>query len=217
MSTDISTTTSYVTDRSTPIVVSGPRAHVFFWLVLATAATVSITGNATYAVLHAQGAPTVAAAVAIVPPVALLAAVHGVTILMRAHARAHITHLLASCMTVLIAAGAFWLSFTALRALAVLAGIPEREAWLWPLIIEGSMAQATVALLALAHSPIPRVHGTAALVDESADVSTGSRVSVSVGMPCADEGYAAAGATEAVAEPAPLCQTRMRPVGLLVC
>ncbi|MFX0573737.1 DUF2637 domain-containing protein [Nocardia nepalensis] len=55
-------------------------------------------------------------------------------------------------MTVLIAAGAFWLSFTALRAMALLAGVPVNEAWLWPLIVEGSMAQSTVALLALAHS-----------------------------------------------------------------
>ncbi|VFA98035.1 DUF2637 domain-containing protein [Nocardia cyriacigeorgica] len=55
-------------------------------------------------------------------------------------------------MTALIAAGAFWLSFTALRSLAVTAGVPGKEAWLWPLIIEGSMAQSTVALLALAHS-----------------------------------------------------------------
>ncbi|WP_433620869.1 DUF2637 domain-containing protein [Nocardia sp. CA-120079] len=125
-----------------------PRAHGFFWTVLTAAATVSITGNATQAVLHDTALP----AVAIIPPLALLAAVHGVSVLARAHAGARSTHLIATAMTALIATGAFWLSFTALRSLAITAGVPHGEAWLWPLIIEGSMAQATVALLALAHT-----------------------------------------------------------------
>ncbi|WP_433755782.1 DUF2637 domain-containing protein [Nocardia sp. CA-135398] len=129
-----------------------PRAHAFFWCTLIAAAGVSIAGNATQAVLHTVASPVVAASVAIVPPIALLFAVHGVSILLRAHAAAHATRLIATAMTVLIAAGAFWLSFTALRAMALLAGVPVSEAWLWPLIVEGSMAQSTVALLALAHS-----------------------------------------------------------------
>ncbi|MEC3918413.1 DUF2637 domain-containing protein [Nocardia sp. CDC160] len=138
------------------------RAHTsFFWCVLLTAATVSITGNATHAVLHAHALPAIAAAVAIVPPIALLAAVHGVTVLLRAHAHARWMHLLATVMTVLIAVAAFRLSFTALRDLAALAAIPQPEAWLWPVIIEGSMTQATVALLALAHTGSTRAHATA--------------------------------------------------------
>ncbi|MGW1742063.1 DUF2637 domain-containing protein [Nocardia sp. NPDC001965] len=138
--------------RAQQAAVRPPRTHTFFWAVLIAAAAVSITGNALHALLHAPTLPMLAAAVAVIPPLALLAAVHGVALLLRAHARARGTHLVATAMTALIAAGAFWLSFTALRALAVTAGIPAREAWLWPLIIEGSMAQATVALLALAHS-----------------------------------------------------------------
>lgn len=39
--------------------------------------------------------------------------------------------------TVLIAVGAFWLSFTALTDLAVRAGIPAGQAWVWPLIVDG--------------------------------------------------------------------------------
>lgn len=133
-------------------VATDKRAHTFFWCVLFTSAAVSVTGNAVHAVLHAHALPVVAAAVAVVPPITLLAAVHGVTVLLRAHAPARWIHVLATVMTVLIAAGAFRLSFTALRDLAVLAAVPDAEAWLWPIIIEGSMAQATVALLALAHS-----------------------------------------------------------------
>ncbi|MEV6336575.1 DUF2637 domain-containing protein [Nocardia vinacea] len=129
-----------------------PRAHAHFWTVLTAAAIVSITGNATQALLHDTALPAVAATVAVIPPLALLAAVHGVSVLLRAHAGARGTHVVATTMTAFIAIGAFWLSFTALRSLAITAGVPHGEAWLWPSIIEGSMAQATVALLALAHS-----------------------------------------------------------------
>ncbi|MGO4518924.1 DUF2637 domain-containing protein [Terriglobus sp. 2YAB30_2] len=150
--------------RTTPSEVTTPksRAHTFFWAVLAAAVTVSITGNATQALLHDTALPVVAAAVAIIPPLALLAAVHGVTVLARAHTATRATRWVATAMTVLIATGAFWLSFTALRSLAITAGVPHGEAWLWPLIIEGSTAQSTVALLALAHSTHSheRVHAT---------------------------------------------------------
>ena len=131
-----------------------PRAHAFFWTVLTAAAIVSITGNATQALLHDTALPAVAAAVAVIPPLALLAAVHGVSVLLRAHAGARATHVIATAMTAFIAIGAFWLSFTALRSLAITAGVPHGEAWLWPLIIEGSMAQSTVALLALTMYPL---------------------------------------------------------------
>ncbi|MFI6958579.1 hypothetical protein ACIBJI_34575 [Nocardia sp. NPDC050408] len=47
--------------------------------------------------------------------------------------------------------------------------VPHSEAWLWPLIIEGSMAQSTVALLALAHSTHGDEHpyATGHVVDDS--------------------------------------------------
>ncbi|MGY2126381.1 DUF2637 domain-containing protein [Nocardia gipuzkoensis] len=152
--TDLALTSSTDTARTSDsgAVTPKSRAHGFFWTVLAAAATVSITGNATQALLHDTALPVVAAAVAVIPPLALLAAVHGVTVLARAHTATRATRWVATAMTVLIATGAFWLSFTALRSLAITAGVPQAEAWLWPVIIEGSMAQATVALLALAYS-----------------------------------------------------------------
>lgn len=52
--------------------------------------------------------------------------------------------------TVLIAAGAFWLSFTALADLAGRSGIDEGQAWAWPLIVDGIIVVATVAVVALA-------------------------------------------------------------------
>ncbi len=135
------------------------RAHAFFWRVLITAAVVSIVGNATHAVLHAPDRWGLAVGVAVVPPSALLTAVHGVAVLSRAHGTARPTRLLAIAMTLLITGGAFRLSFTALRSLALISGVPAGEAWLWPLIIEGSMAQATVALLVIAGPvPVHRAH-----------------------------------------------------------
>lgn len=52
--------------------------------------------------------------------------------------------------TVLIALGAFWLSFTALADLARRSGISEDQAWAWPLIVDGIIVVATVSVVALA-------------------------------------------------------------------
>ncbi|MFC9871768.1 DUF2637 domain-containing protein [Nocardia salmonicida] len=131
------------------------RAHVFFWTELCIAAGVSVVGNATQAVLHTTAMPAVAATVAVIPPLALLSAVHGVALLTRAHTASPTARRAATALTVVIAGGAFWLSFTALRALAITAGVPAAEAWLWPLIVEGSMTQSSLALLTLAHTERP--------------------------------------------------------------
>lgn len=52
--------------------------------------------------------------------------------------------------TVLIALGAFWLSFTALADLAERAGIVASQAWVWPLIVDGIIVVATISVVALA-------------------------------------------------------------------
>ena len=52
--------------------------------------------------------------------------------------------------TVFIALGAFWLSFTALADLAARSGIDRGQAWAWPLIVDGIIVVATVAVVALA-------------------------------------------------------------------
>ncbi|NHN54354.1 DUF2637 domain-containing protein [Calidifontibacter sp. DB0510] len=52
--------------------------------------------------------------------------------------------------TVFIAGGAFWLSFTALADLAVRSGVGGSQAWAWPLIVDGIIVVATVAVVALA-------------------------------------------------------------------
>ncbi len=57
--------------------------------------------------------------------------------------------------TVFIAAGAFWLSFTALADLARRSGIDAGQAWAWPLIVDGIIVVATVAVVALAGQQRP--------------------------------------------------------------
>lgn len=51
--------------------------------------------------------------------------------------------------TVLIGAGAFWLSFTALADLAVRSGIGGGQAWIWPLLVDGLIVVSTIAVVAL--------------------------------------------------------------------
>ncbi len=51
--------------------------------------------------------------------------------------------------TVFIAAGAFWLSFTALADLARRSAISASQAWAWPLIVDGIIVVATVSVVAL--------------------------------------------------------------------
>lgn len=44
---------------------------------------------------------------------------------------------------------AFLLSYQALQGLAVLAGVPAAEGWLWPLIVDGVILEATISVVAL--------------------------------------------------------------------
>ena len=57
--------------------------------------------------------------------------------------------------TVFIALGAFWLSFTALADLAARSGVDRGQAWAWPLIVDGIIVVATVAVVALAGWTVP--------------------------------------------------------------
>ncbi len=56
---------------------------------------------------------------------------------------------LSICGTFLLAVGAFWLSFTTLRGLAAMAGVPAEQAWVWPLIVDGVIVEATISVVAL--------------------------------------------------------------------
>ncbi|MHC9043320.1 DUF2637 domain-containing protein [Microbacterium saperdae] len=51
--------------------------------------------------------------------------------------------------TLVLALGAFWLSFTTLQDLAIMAGISAGQAWVWPLIVDGVILEATISVVAL--------------------------------------------------------------------
>ena len=61
-----------------------------------------------------------------------------------------LTRTAAVVITVGIGVASFVLSFTALADLAARAGIPKNLAWLWPLIVDGTILQATMAVVTLA-------------------------------------------------------------------
>jgi uncharacterized protein DUF2637 len=63
------------------------------------------------------------------------------------------TRIIAVLITAGIGVASFVLSFAALRDLANRAGISERLAWLWPLIVDGTILQATMAVVVLAGQP----------------------------------------------------------------
>jgi hypothetical protein len=76
--------------------------------------------------------------------------------------------------TIVIAAGAFILSFAALTDLAVSAGINPALGWIWPIIIDGLIVAATVAIVALAGHDRKTLAYPWALLFLGAIVSTGA-------------------------------------------
>lgn len=54
-------------------------------------------------------------------------------------------------LTVGIAVSSFWLSFAALRDLAVMAGTDSGRAWVLPVVLDGAIVATTVIALALSH------------------------------------------------------------------
>jgi hypothetical protein len=128
----------------------------FFWVWLVAATSVSVAGNVAHAVLTAPaGKVQLAAAAAAVPPAVLLGSTHSVALLVRAN-RVGLHYCCALAMTFALAGCAFVLSFDALRDLAVTLGMPPDRAWLWPVAIDVSIANSTLALLSLAPRRVTR-------------------------------------------------------------
>ncbi len=53
-------------------------------------------------------------------------------------------------ITAVIGIASFVLSFAALWELATMAGVPRNLSWLWPVIVDGTILQATISVIALA-------------------------------------------------------------------
>nr|WP_296772813.1 DUF2637 domain-containing protein [Rhodococcus sp. (in: high G+C Gram-positive bacteria)] len=59
-------------------------------------------------------------------------------------------------ITTVIGIASFVLSFAALWDLATMAGVPRNLSWLWPVIVDGTILQATISVIALAQFPDQR-------------------------------------------------------------
>jgi hypothetical protein len=131
------------------------RAVRFFWCFLIGATLVSLVGNITHAVLPYVPHVVVEIGAAAVPPVALLAAVHGIALAVRAGASGRV-YCWAVGAVAAIGLGAFAVSFLALRDLMHAIGYSPTTACIFPAIIDTAVAVSTLMLVALGDKPVRR-------------------------------------------------------------
>ncbi|MFR9752591.1 DUF2637 domain-containing protein [Nocardia sp. 004] len=88
-----------------------------------------------------------------------------------------------SAVVIIIAVGAaaFRLSFATLKDLAVLAHIPAGDAWLFPVIVDGTILLATFGLLVLAHAPERRFFVAVLVIGSIVSVAGNSLHAVAAG------------------------------------
>src|SRR6476469_2083100 len=131
------------------------RAVRFFWGLLIGATTVSLIGNIAHAVLPYLPRVVIQTGAAAVPPIALLAAVHGIALAVRAGASGSV-YCWAVTAVAAIGVGAFAVSFLALRDLMQAIGYSSAIAWVFPAIIDTAVAVSTLMLVALGDKPARR-------------------------------------------------------------
>jgi Protein of unknown function (DUF2637) len=131
------------------------RAVRFFWGFLIGATTMSLAGNIGHAVLSYIPRVVVQIGAATVPPIALLAAVHGIALAVRAGASGRV-YCWAITAVAAIGTGAFTVSFLALRDLMRAIGYSTAIAWIFPAIIDTAVAVSTLMLVALGDKPARR-------------------------------------------------------------
>jgi hypothetical protein len=146
-----------ITVRDRAVAPAQRPAARFFWCWLLAATVMSVCGNVTHALLIAPDRYRwVAAVAALVPPIVLIAGNHSLALLVRTRPDSGAVYWVALVATVLLALGAFVLSFDALRSLVVAVGIRRSIAWIWPVVIDVAIAQATLCLLSLTWTPRAR-------------------------------------------------------------
>ena len=131
------------------------RAVRFFWALLIGATVVSLVGNIAHAIWHLIPLVVIQIGAAAIPPIALLAAVHGIALAVRAGASGRV-YFLAVGAVAAIGLGAFAVSFLALCDLMQVIGYSSATAWLFPAIIDTAVAVSTLMLVALGDKPIRR-------------------------------------------------------------
>jgi hypothetical protein len=131
------------------------RAVTFFWAFLIGATTVSLIGNIAHAVLPYLPHVVIQIGAAAVPPIALLAAVHGIALAVRAGASGSVYRWAVTAVAA-IGVGAFAVSFLALRDLMRAIGYSSATACIFPAIIDVAVGVSTLLLVALGDKPTRR-------------------------------------------------------------
>ncbi|WP_280246914.1 MULTISPECIES: DUF2637 domain-containing protein [Nocardia] len=142
-------------------------ARTFWWWVLGVSALVSVLGNGLHAwtrvanpgpavINPAPGVtitllpPLVAALLAAIVPIAVLVHTHGLALIVQVPTKyGWIAKGIVLLVVLLLAGGGFYLSWDALRELALQAGFGIDEAKLFPLLLDGSIGGATAVLLTM--------------------------------------------------------------------
>ncbi|MCV7401277.1 DUF2637 domain-containing protein [Mycobacterium fragae] len=131
------------------------RAVRFFWGLLIGATTVSLIGNIAHAVLPYIPYVVVQIGAAAVPPIALLAAVHGIALAVRAGASGTVYRWAVAAVAA-IGLGAFAVSFLAVRDLMQAIGYSSEIACIFPALVDTAVAVGTMMLVALGDKPARR-------------------------------------------------------------
>ena len=131
------------------------RAVRFTWCFLIWATTVSLIGNIAHAVLPYMPRVVIQIGAAAVPPIVLLAAVHGIALAVSAGASGRVYCWAVSAVAA-IGLGAFAVSFLALRDLMRAIGYSSATASVFPAIIDTAVAVSTLMLVALGDKPARR-------------------------------------------------------------
>jgi hypothetical protein len=131
------------------------RAVRFFWGLLVGATTASLIGNIAHAVLPYLSRIVIQIGAAAVPPIALLAAKHGIALAVRAGASGRFYRWAVTAVAA-IGVGAFSVSFLALRDLMRAIGYSSGTAWIFPAIIDTTIGVSTMMLVALGDKPARR-------------------------------------------------------------
>ncbi|WGI36058.1 DUF2637 domain-containing protein (plasmid) [Mycolicibacterium aubagnense] len=151
----------------------------FFWAWLALSTTLSLAGNFADSWLTAPPNMRILASVAaLVPPTILFGSTHSVACLIKA-GRVGYTFWVAASLTTGVAVCAFILSYDKMRHLVIMLGTREEIAGLWPVAVDLSIVNATIALLSLSMThrkpaaPAERAPGAEVITAAAAPQATG--------------------------------------------
>ena len=162
------------TARPGPLRRTTDVPFAFFWGLLIGATVVSLVGNIAHAVLAYIPRVVVQVGAAAVPPVALLEAVHGIALAVRAGASGRV-YCWAVGAVAAIGLGAFAVSFLALRDLMQAIGYSPTTACIFPLIVDTAVAVGTLMLVALGDKPARRTRIAKAAISADSPIVPGFR------------------------------------------